>query len=225
MQGDRKINIAIDGYSACGKSTLAQALARHLKYKYVDSGAMYRAVTLYAVQLQIGKNDLSELVDILEDIRIDCRWSEEGNKIFLNQEDVSDLIRLPEVQNLVSPVSAIPEIRKFLVAQQQLMSRSKGVVMDGRDIGTVVLPEAELKIFMIADLQIRTDRRLNELIAKGIGIDRHQVLQNLLERDYIDSHRVDSPLRQAEDAILLDNSYLTEKEQFDLALSWINNIL
>ena len=225
MHGERKINIAIDGHSACGKSTLAQALARHLKYKYVDSGAMYRAVTLYAVQHCLDQEDLDKLIDLLPDIHIDCRWSEDGNKIFLNQEDVSTQIRLPEIQNLVSPVSAIPQIRKFLVAQQKLMSSQKGVVMDGRDIGTVVLPDAELKIFMTADITIRTDRRLKELENKGIILDRAKVMENLVERDYIDSHRMDSPLRQAEDAILLDNSYLTEKEQFDLALSWTTDLI
>lgn len=225
MQGDRKINIAIDGYSACGKSTLAQALARHLKYKYVDSGAMYRAVTLYAVQLGLEIGNLYQLVDHLTDIHIDCRWSEEGNKIYLNQVDVSSEIRLPGIQNLVSPVSAIPQIRKFLVSRQKLMSRKKGVVMDGRDIGTVVLPDAELKIFMIADIEIRTERRMQELAVKGIKIDRLEVMENLLERDHIDSHRADSPLRQADDAILLNNSFLDEKEQFDLALSWVEAIL
>ena len=225
MHGERKINIAIDGHSACGKSTLAQAPARHLKYKYVDSGAMYRAVTLYAVQHCLDQEDLDKLIDLLPDIHIDCRWSEDGNKIFLNQEDVSTQIRLPELQNLVSPVSAIPQIRKFLVAQQKLMSSQKGVVMDGRDIGTVVLPDAELKIFMTADITIRTDRRLKELENKGIILERAKVMENLVERDYIDSHRMDSPLRQAEDAILLDNSYLTEKEQFDLALSWTTDLI
>ncbi|MDZ4708462.1 MAG: (d)CMP kinase [Saprospiraceae bacterium] len=225
MPGEHKINIAIDGYSACGKSTLAQALARYLKYNYVDSGAMYRAVTLYAVQHCLDPEDLEKLIDLLPDIHIDCRWSKDGNKIFLNQQDVSTQIRLPEIQNLVSPVSAIPQIRKFLVAQQKLMSARKGVVMDGRDIGTVVLPDAELKIFMTADIDIRTDRRLKELESKGIIIDRSKVQANLVERDYIDSHRIDSPLRQAEDAILLNNSYLTEKEQFDLALSWTANLI
>lgn len=224
MEGDRKINIAIDGYSACGKSTLAQALARHLRYKYVDSGAMYRAVTLYAIRHEIQPDQLHQLVDRLDEIHIDCRWSEVGNKIYLNHEDISYQIRMPEIQNLVSPVSTIPQIRKFLVAQQKLMSVNKGVVMDGRDIGTVVLPNAELKIFMTADLDIRTDRRMKELTSKGIAIDRNQVMENLLERDHIDSHRADSPLRQADDAILLDNSNLTEKEQFDLALSWISAI-
>ncbi len=225
MPGERKINIAIDGFSACGKSTLAQALARHLKYKYVDSGAMYRAVTLFAIYHLIDADHLEKLIDLLPEIHIDCRWSEEGNKIYLNHEDVTARIRLPEIQNLVSPVSTVPQIRKFLVAQQKKMSAGKGVVMDGRDIGTVVLPDAELKIFMVADLHIRTDRRMKELESKGLKIDRTLIMENLLERDHIDSHRADSPLRQAEDAILLNNSYLTEKEQFDLALSWTTNLL
>lgn len=225
MPGERKINIAIDGYSACGKSTLAQALALHLKYKYVDSGAMYRAVTLFAIYHLIDTDNLEKLIELLPDIHIDCRWSEEGNKIYLNHEDVTTRIRLPEIQDLVSPVSTVPQIRKFLVAQQKKMSAGKGVVMDGRDIGTVVLPDAELKIFMVADLQIRTDRRMKEMEGKGLKIDRTEIMENLLERDHIDSHRADSPLRQAEDAILLNNSYLTEKEQFDLALSWTTNLL
>lgn len=225
MADPKKINIAIDGYSACGKSTLAQALARHLKYKYIDSGAMYRAVTLYAIRNKITKDLPVSLLAHLDQIQIDCIWSESGNKIYLNREDVTAQIRMPEIQDLVSPVSTIPQVRRFLSGQQKLMAAGKGVVMDGRDIGTVVLPDAELKIFMIADLEIRTERRLKELLLKGMVLEKEEIKQNLIERDRIDSTRADSPLKMATGARILDNTFLDEKQQFELALSWVKETL
>jgi len=225
MAVPKKINIAIDGYSACGKSTLAQALARHLKYKYIDSGAMYRAVTLYAIRHKITGDLPASLLPHLDHIQIDCIWSESGNKIYLNGEDVTAAIRMPEIQDLVSPVSTIPQVRRFLSRQQKQMAIHKGVVMDGRDIGTVVLPDAELKIFMTADLEIRTERRFKELLLKGLNLDKEVIKQNLLERDHIDSTRSDSPLKKAPEARVLDNSFLNEKQQFELALSWVEETL
>lgn len=225
MAEPKKINIAIDGYSACGKSTLAQALARHLKYKYIDSGAMYRAVTLYAIRNKFTGDLPERLLAHLDQIHIDCIWSESGNKIYLNREDVTVPIRMPEIQELVSPVSTISQVRRFLSSQQKLMAANKGVVMDGRDIGTVVLPDAELKIFMIADLEVRTERRLKELLLKGLVLEKEEIKQNLIERDRIDSTRSDSPLKMAPGARILDNTFLDENAQFELALSWVKETL
>ncbi|MEO5583133.1 MAG: (d)CMP kinase [Saprospiraceae bacterium] len=221
----KKINIAIDGFSACGKSTLAQALARILQYNYIDSGAMYRAVTLYGIRHGINDSILSLLTSMLNDIKIECVWTDLGNKTILNAEDVTELIRSSGVQNLVSQVSAIPEIRRFLVAQQKEMSKQRGVVMDGRDIGTKVMPDAELKIFMQADLEIRVDRRMKELMVKGLTADRSEILQNLTFRDYIDSTRIDSPLSKAEDANILDNSNLTQDEQLKIVFVWVESAM
>jgi CMP/dCMP kinase len=217
----RKINIAIDGYSSCGKSTLAQSLAHRLEYDYVDSGAMYRAVTLYALRLGLGESDFQKIIDSLPLLDIDCRWSPSGNTIWLNNENISDAIRQPEVQNLVSQISTLSAVRRFLVKEQKALALQKGVVMDGRDIGTVVLPDAELKVFMTASLEVRVHRRYLELKAKGIDLDPTEVESNLKLRDHIDSTRDDSPLRQAEDAILLDNSTLTISQQLDLVLEWV----
>lgn len=217
----KQINIAIDGFSSCGKSTVAQALARDLKLSYVDSGAMYRAVTLYAIRLGLNENNFEEIVDYLKEIDIKCKWTWQGNKIYLNNEDITDLIRSPEVQNLVSQISTLSAIRAFLVKEQKEMASEGGVVMDGRDIGTKVLPEAELKIFMTADIEIRAERRMLELRSKGIDISRQEVLENLKMRDHIDSTRSDSPLMKAPDAMVLDNTNLTLDQQLNIAKTWV----
>ncbi len=217
----KQINIAIDGFSSCGKSTVAQALARDLKLSYVDSGAMYRAVTLYAIKLGLNEDNFEEIVDYLKEIDIKCKWTWQGNKIYLNNEDITDHIRSPEVQNLVSQISTLSAIRAFLVKEQKEMASEGGVVMDGRDIGTKVLPEAELKIFMTADIEIRAERRMLELRSKGIDISRQEVLENLKMRDHIDSTRSDSPLMKAPDAMVLDNTNLTLDQQLNIAKTWV----
>ena len=212
-----KIIIAIDGFSSCGKSTLARALAKRLQYIHVDSGAMYRAVTLYFMRHQVNIDDHQDVQDALEKISIYLTFENEQQVTWLNHENVEKIIREPEVNQLVSPVSTLSEVRKAMVSQQQRMGNNKGLVMDGRDIGTVVYPNAELKLFLIADLDVRVERRWLELTEKGITITREEVKKNLLERDHIDSTRDDSPLRQAEDATVIDNSYLTPKEQLQIA--------
>lgn len=217
----KKINIAIDGHSACGKSTTAKAVAKALGYIYVDTGAMYRAVTLYFLQNHIDMTDENATKEALSKINIRFLPSEVDGAphIYLNGEDVEQAIRQPEIAAHVSKVSAIPQVRRFLVAQQQEMGKEKGVVMDGRDIGTVVFPDAELKIFMTASPDIRAQRRLEELQAKGIRQNLEEVKANLLERDHLDSTRADSPLLQAEDAIVIDTSHLTLEEQSDRVIS------
>lgn len=215
------ITIAVDGYAACGKSTLARALARELGYVYIDSGAMYRAVTLYCLRHKVAWNDAEQIRQALERIRIEFRYAGEGClHTFLNDEDVEQAIRSLEVSAAVSPVSAISAVRRAMVAQQQALGKQGGMVMDGRDIGTVVFPYAELKLFVTASIEVRTRRRLLELQSKNPGqsFDAETVKQNLLERDRIDSTRADSPLRRAEDAVVLDNSELTPEEQLQWAL-------
>lgn len=216
----KQINIAIDGFSSCGKSTVAQALARDLKLSYVDSGAMYRAVTLYAIHIGLNEINFGDIVDHLNEIDIKCKWTPQGNKIYLNNIDITDQIRTPAVQNLVSQISTLSAVRAFLVKEQKEMAIEGGVIMDGRDIGTKVLPEAELKIFMTADPEIRAERRMNELRANGIQITKEEVLANLQMRDHIDSTRSDSPLKKAEDARVLDNSHLTMEQQLILVKAW-----
>lgn len=216
----KQINIAIDGFSSCGKSTVAQALARDLQLSYVDSGAMYRAVTLYAIHIGLNEINFGDIVDHLKEIDIKCKWTPQGNKIYLNNIDITDQIRTPAVQNLVSQVSTLSAVRTFLVKEQKEMAIEGGVIMDGRDIGTKVLPEAELKIFMTADPEIRAERRMNELRANGIQITKEEVLANLQMRDHIDSTRSDSPLKKAEDARVLDNSHLTMDQQLNLVKAW-----
>ena len=218
-----KIIVAIDGHSSTGKSTLAKALARKLDYTYVDTGAMYRAVALYCLRNNLvdvsGKvSDL--LAGICADgksIRIEFRTDDDCARTFLNGEDVEREIRSVAVAAAVSPVSAVPAVRKFLVEQQQLMGRDRGVVMDGRDIGTVVFPDAELKIFMTAAPEIRAERRFLELKAKGENVDFDEVLRNIEERDRLDSSREHSPLRKADNALVLDNSHMTPADQ----LGWL----
>lgn len=216
----KQINIAIDGFSSCGKSTVAQALARDLQLSYVDSGAMYRAVTLYAIHIGLNEINFGDIVDHLKEIDIKCKWTPQGNKIYLNNIDITDQIRTPAVQNLVSQISTLSAVRTFLVKEQKEMAIEGGVIMDGRDIGTKVLPEAELKIFMTADPEIRAERRMNELRANGIQITKEEVLANLQMRDHIDSTRSDSPLKKAEDARVLDNSHLTMDQQLILVKAW-----
>jgi len=214
----KKIIIAIHGYSSCGKSTLARELARVLHYIYIDTGAMYRAVTLYFINHNIDFKNEEEVTNALNNISIDFRKIKSEIHTFLNSQDVETSIRSMQVSELVSEVSAISSVRSFLVQQQQAMEQQKGIVMDGRDIGTVVFPSAELKIFLTASPEIRATRRKKEYEQKGIDISLEEVKNNLAHRDHIDSTREDSPLRQAADAILLDNSYLTKEEQLKFVL-------
>jgi cytidylate kinase len=219
------IIIAIDGYSSCGKSTLAKELARHLGYRYIDTGAMYRAVTLYLIRNQIDIHHPELVAQALSDISITFRLNNQTQQqdTFLNGENIEEEIRInPRVAGFVSDVSAISEVRRFLVKQQQSMGTEKGIVMDGRDIGTVVFPNAELKLFVTAEPAVRANRRLSELVGKGINTTYEEVLANLEKRDHIDSSREDSPLRKADDAILLDNTHLDRQQQFVLALEMIN---
>ena len=214
-----KIIIAVDGFAACGKSTLAKALAARLGYGYIDSGAMYRAATLFLMQNGIDYNDLERVQAALPKLNINFKNTKQGNRTFLNGVDVEEKVRSMSVSDIVSEVSAISAVRRAMVLQQQQMSKQKGVVMDGRDIGTVVFPKAELKIFMTADVSIRVQRRQAELAAKGIHLDAVAVEKNLLHRDNIDSTRADSPLRKANDAIMIDNSFLTPAEQMQMILA------
>ena len=215
----KKITIAIDGHSSCGKSTMAKDLAREVGYVYVDTGAMYRSVTLYALRKGLFNDDGSvreaELQAEMPNIRINFKFNAETGRpdTYLNDECVEQEIRSLEVSNHVSPVAAIAFVRTAMVAQQQQMGKGKGVVMDGRDIGTTVFPDAELKIFVTASAQVRAQRRFDELKAKGMPADFDDILKNVEERDYIDSHREVSPLRKADDAIELDNSHMTIAEQ------------
>ena len=213
----KKITIAIDGHSSCGKSTMAKELARKVGYVYVDTGAMYRCVTLFALRHQLFAADGSvmeeQLREAMPEIDIDQRLIGGKTTTFLNGENVELEIRGLEVSNHVSPIAAIPFVRTALVAQQQKMGREGGIVMDGRDIGTTVFPNAELKIFVTASAEVRARRRYDELQQKGMPADYADILKNVQERDYIDSHREVSPLRQADDALLLDNSHMTIDEQ------------
>ena len=215
----KKITIAIDGHSSCGKSTMAKDLARRVGYIYVDTGAMYRAVTLFALRNHLFEADGSVktagLEALMPQISITFRLNDQTGRpdTYLNGECVEQEIRSLEVSNHVSPIAAVPFVREALVAQQQLMGRDKGIVMDGRDIGTTVFPDAELKVFVTASVQVRAERRYKELIEKGMPADLEDILRNVEERDYIDSHREVSPLRQADDALLLDNSHMNIPEQ------------
>lgn len=213
-----KIIIAIDGFSSCGKSTFAKAIAARLGYIFIDTGAMYRAVTLYALDhgaIRSGIVDEEAVVRLLGEISITFRFNPErgASDIYVNGDLAEGRIRTIEVSNCVSRVSAIPEVRSKLVAMQQEMGRRRGVVMDGRDIGTVVFPDAELKIFMTADAGVRADRRYAELRGKGMDVTREEVLANVIARDEADMHRAISPLRQADDAVVLDNSHMSVDEQ------------
>jgi cytidylate kinase len=215
----KKITIAIDGFSSCGKSTMAKDLAKRIGYIYVDTGAMYRSVTLFALRNNLFNEDGSvkeeELEKRMNEIEIGFKLNEETGRpdTYLNGELVEKEIRTMEVSNHVSPIAAIPFVRTAMVAQQQKMGKEKGIVMDGRDIGTVVFPDAELKIFVTASAEVRAQRRFDELKGKGMEANFDEILKNVQERDYIDSHREVSPLRQADDAVVLDNSYMTIEEQ------------
>lgn len=217
----KRITIAIDGHSSCGKSTMAKDLARKIGYVYVDTGAMYRAVTLYALRNNLFDADggikEDELKSRMGDISISFRLNTATGRpdTYLNGENVEQEIRTMQVSNRVSPIAALPFVRQALVAQQQAMGKEKGVVMDGRDIGTTVFPDAELKVFVTASAEVRAQRRYDELKAKGMQADYNDILKNVQERDYIDSHRPTSPLRKADDAIELDNSNMTVDEQND----------
>lgn len=227
----KKIVIAIDGYSSCGKSTMAKNLARQLGYVYVDTGAMYRAVTLYALRHQLfeadGEADAASLQRAMPDIRISFQFNAQTGKpdTYLNDELVEQEIRTMKVSEKVSKIAALPFVRTALVAQQQRMGKDKGIVMDGRDIGTVVFPHAELKIFVTASAEVRAQRRYDELQQKGMPARYDDILKNVQERDYIDSHREVSPLRKAEDAIELDNSNLTIDEQQQWLLQQVDKVL
>ncbi len=218
-----KIVIAIDGNSGCGKSTTAIALAQKLKYIYIDTGAMYRAVTLFFIKHKIDLKNDQEVELALKQIDISFKYNIETgkNETFLNGRNVEDKIRQMEVSNLVSPVSVISSVRRKLVEQQRRLGKGKGVIMDGRDIGTVVFPDAELKIFMTADLNIRAQRRLKELLEQHTEVELAEVIENLENRDRIDSSRADSPLKKADDAHLVDTGNLTFDEQVDIILSLI----
>ncbi len=215
----KKIVIAIDGYSSCGKSTMAKDLAREVGYIYVDTGAMYRAVTLFAMRNGVfdadDNIDEARLKALLPDVKLTFKLNSETKlpEVCLNGECVERDIRTLEVSQHVSPIAALPFVREKLVEQQQAMGKEKGIVMDGRDIGTVVFPDAELKIFVTASAEIRAQRRFKELEAKGMPADFDEILQNVEQRDYIDTHRETSPLRQADDALVLDNSHLTIADQ------------
>lgn len=218
----KDIIITIDGWSSCGKSTLAKQLATKLKYTYIDSGAMYRAITLYFLRNHVDWTDTKAVVKALKEINIEFFYNEgtKTSEIILNGENVEYMIRELVVAEKVSEVASIKEVREFAVKRQQSLGNNKAIVMDGRDIGTVVFPDAELKIFMTADNAVRVERRFRELYEKNPNITIEEVKNNLEMRDYIDSHREISPLRKAEDAIVLDNSNLTTQEQFQLALKW-----
>jgi len=219
---NRRIVVAIDGHSSCGKSTIAKALAARYGYAFIDSGAMYRTVTLYALRNKLIENGVvkkQELVDALPLIKIDFKYNPllQKSETYLNGENVEDEIRQLLVSQNVSPVATIAEVRAAMVRLQQEMGRSKGIVMDGRDIGTVVFPDAELKLFVTASAEIRAQRRFDELRAKGETVSYEEILQNVMERDHIDSTREASPLRKADDALVLDNSHMTRQEQ----LEWV----
>ncbi|MDR0988364.1 MAG: (d)CMP kinase [Prevotellaceae bacterium] len=214
----KKIIIAIDGFSSCGKSTMAKELAHRIGYIYIDSGAMYRAVTLYALEGGLIEGDrinADRLSQAMDQIRITFRLHDQTGRphTLLNGQDVEERIRSMEISTHVSPIAALDFVREAMVAQQQAMGQDKGIVMDGRDIGTTVFPNAELKIFVTATPEIRARRRYDELKAKGVETSYEEILRNVKERDYIDQHRAVSPLRQADDALLLDNTHLTREQQ------------
>ena len=224
----KQIIIAIDGYSSTGKSTLAKTLAKVLSYKYIDTGAMYRVVALFALRngfVVDGKIDTENLIMRLSEIVISFKISQDGkSEACLNGVSVETEIRSMEVSSYVSKVSSVPKVRQLLVAQQQKMGMDKGIVMDGRDIGSVVFPDAELKLFMTASEEIRVQRRLDEMVSKGAKVSFKEVQENLAERDYLDTHRAIAPLLQTEDAIVLDNSTLSKDEQLDWVLKKVNEL-
>ena len=216
----RKIIVAIDGYSSCGKSTIAKALAKYAGYTYVDTGAMYRTIALYMLRHQISEQ--AAIIAALPNIQVGFALVDGAQHATLNGEDVESQIRTLEVGNRASEISQIKEVRAFLVAQQQQMGKAKGIVMDGRDIGTVVFPNAELKLFLTASPEVRAQRRYDELVEKGEKPDYAAVLADVNERDYRDTHRAESPLRQAEDAVVVDNSRMTREEQMQVIYDYFD---
>lgn len=223
------ITIAIDGYSSCGKSTIAKAIAAKLNYAYIDSGAMYRCVALYCIRRGIkikGKFDESQVIALLPEINLHFQFNplSKSSETYLNGENVEKEIRTMEVSEVVSNISKIKEVREKMVAIQRELGKNKGVVMDGRDIGTQVFPDAELKLFMTADPDVRTQRRMDELHSKGQHVEFIEVKKNLLERDYQDTHRKESPLIKAKDAIVLDNTDLSKEQQLDYVLKLIQDL-
>lgn len=223
MHTNKKIIITIDGWSSCGKSTLARQLAKELNYVYIDSGAMYRAITLYFIRHHVDWTQPAAVDEALKNIKLEFVSNHKNGQteMWLNGENVEYVIRDLVVAEKVSEVAAIKAVRDFAVFRQQEMGRNKGIVMDGRDIGTVVFPHAELKIFMTAEEAVRVQRRFKELYEKNPNITLEEVKHNLSLRDYIDSHRAISPLRQAEDAVVLDNSHLTVRHQLEIAEKWV----
>ena len=226
----KRITIAIDGYSSTGKSTVANALAKRLSYTYVDSGAMYRAVTYFAMInncFEDGLFNSNKLKNTLDQIHISFKYNNDigYSEVYLNDKNIESEIRSLEVSNFVSYVAAVSEVRKLMVKQQQAMGRNKGVVMDGRDIGTVVFKDAELKLFMTASSEVRANRRFEELISKGDNVKYEEVLENIINRDQIDTTRADSPLTKAVDAIEIDNSSLSKVEQLDVILKYVERII
>ncbi len=223
----KKIIITIDGWSSCGKSTLAKQMAKVLGYVYIDSGAMYRAITLYFLRNHVDWNDVPQVIDALQNISIEFQFNpaSQQSEMFLNGENVEYLIRDLVIAEKVSDVAAIGEVRTFAVAAQQAMGKKKGIVMDGRDIGTTVFPDAELKIFMTADSAVRVERRFKEFYEKNPNVTLEEVKANLEMRDYIDSHREISPLRKAADAIELDNTHIDRAGQLDIALKLAKALL
>lgn len=227
MKKNKKIIITIDGWSSCGKSTLAKEIAKTLNYVYIDSGAMYRAITLYFLRNHVDWTNKKSVIATLQDISLEFVYNpaSEQSEMHLNSENVEYLIRDLVVAEKVSEIAAIKEVREFAVAQQRKMGQKKGIIMDGRDIGTVVFPEAELKIFMTADNAVRVERRFQELFDKNPNITLEEVKNNLELRDYIDSHREISPLKKANDAIILDNTNLTQKEQYQKVLKMVQELI
>jgi CMP/dCMP kinase len=223
----KKIIITIDGWSSCGKSTLAKQLAQKLEYVYIDSGAMYRAITLYFLRNHVDWTDSKEVNEALEHIFITFKHNHKTNEseVYLNDENVEYVIRDLVVAEKVSDVAAIKEVRTFAVAQQQKMGAEKGVVMDGRDIGTTVFPHAELKIFMTADVAVRVERRFKELYEKNPNVTLDEVKHNLEMRDYIDSNREVSPLRKADDALVIDNTNISMEQQLQIAIEMVQNVI
>ena len=227
---NKKIIIAIDGHSSCGKSTLAKALAKELGYVFIDSGAMYRAVTYAALKgemISTSEFNIQKLIKSLSKLEIEFKLNRitKSPEIFLNGKNIEDDVRKPEIANFVSQIAEIKEVRQKLVSEQQKMSVNGGIVMDGRDIGSVVFPDAELKFFVTADIETRTNRRFDELVSKGIDISKAEVRENLIKRDEIDSSRKESPLLKTADAIVIDNSNITKSEQLDIALIHTNAII
>ncbi len=221
MSNATPITIAIDGYSSTGKSTIARSLAQHFGYVYIDTGAMYRAVSLYFLRNNIDLHDEKAVGEALEEITLEFKIIDGQQIIHLNEEAVEKYIRDQKINSVVSPVAKISAVRRQMVAQQRAMSKGKSVVMDGRDIGTVVFPDADLKFFMTSDIDVRVKRRFDELESKGVETTLREVEKNLLERDRIDSTRADSPLKQAEDAMMIDNTKLTREEQVEIMISMV----